>query len=107
MIRRPPRSTQSRSSAASDVYKRQDGVDQLGHIVIVEDLAWLPRVRSDAEHRELRISGSWDRRQIEPRFSLVAHGRRGDRPVVTADPAIILPGARAVDPIGTVQRCFT
>ena len=26
MIRRPPRSTQSRSSAASDVYNRQDGV---------------------------------------------------------------------------------
>src|SRR5680860_1910829 len=26
MIRRPPRSTQSRSSAASDVYKRQDEV---------------------------------------------------------------------------------
>ena len=25
MIRRPPRSTQSRSSAASDVYKRQGG----------------------------------------------------------------------------------
>src|SRR5450756_1950713 len=29
MIRRPPRSTQSRSSAASDVYKRQDGVDRM------------------------------------------------------------------------------
>src|SRR5450756_3204523 len=29
MIRRPPRSTQSRSSAASDVYKRQvDGLDE-------------------------------------------------------------------------------
>src|SRR5450756_1461261 len=27
MIRRPPRSTQSRSSAASDVYKRQDLVE--------------------------------------------------------------------------------
>src|SRR5450756_3174344 len=27
MIRRPPRSTQSRSSAASDVYKRQQEVD--------------------------------------------------------------------------------
>src|SRR5450756_253928 len=27
MIRRPPRSTQSRSSAASDVYKRQAGWD--------------------------------------------------------------------------------
>ena len=37
MIRRPPRSTQSRSSAASDVYKRQ------GHIhladALVEDVA--------------------------------------------------------------------
>src|SRR5450756_1569546 len=36
MIRRPPRSTQSRSSAASDVYKRQglvgkeDGVNMVG-----------------------------------------------------------------------------
>src|SRR5450756_1109116 len=30
MIRRPPRSTQSRSSAASDVYKRQQGVRFLG-----------------------------------------------------------------------------
>src|SRR5680860_831479 len=29
MIRRPPRSTQSRSSAASDVYKRQDEVGDL------------------------------------------------------------------------------
>src|SRR5680860_271494 len=28
MIRRPPRSTQSRSSAASDVYKRQVSVEQ-------------------------------------------------------------------------------
>src|SRR5450756_936149 len=40
MIRRPPRSTQSRSSAASDVYKRQvgeeprwvDGLDLLGRL---------------------------------------------------------------------------
>ena len=35
MIRRPPRSTQSRSSAASDVYKRQrDGFD----VVFVENV---------------------------------------------------------------------
>src|SRR5680860_1842883 len=34
MIRRPPRSTQSRSSAASDVYKRQDPV-------------WLPWLPTD------------------------------------------------------------
>ena len=33
MIRRPPRSTQSRSSAASDVYKRQDLlVPSFGHV---------------------------------------------------------------------------
>src|SRR5450756_2105502 len=31
MIRRPPRSTQSRSSAASDVYKRQGLALHLGH----------------------------------------------------------------------------
>src|SRR5450756_2339049 len=51
MIRRPPRSTQSRSSAASDVYKRQivknitdfgafidlDGLDGLLHIT---DISW-------------------------------------------------------------------
>src|SRR5450756_3217134 len=33
MIRRPPRSTQSRSSAASDVYKRQPRDDVLGRAV--------------------------------------------------------------------------
>ena len=36
MIRRPPRSTQSRSSAASDVYKRQDQEDE---ITIITDAA--------------------------------------------------------------------
>src|SRR5450756_3154047 len=36
MIRRPPRSTQSRSSAASDVYKRQD----YGHIVELVDFLY-------------------------------------------------------------------
>src|SRR5428012_5802 len=37
MIRRPPRSTQSRSSAASDVYKRQAAVsitDTLGNNIV-------------------------------------------------------------------------
>src|SRR5680860_237281 len=37
MIRRPPRSTQSRSSAASDVYKRQDVVGtEIGEPVVQE-----------------------------------------------------------------------
>src|SRR5450756_2364357 len=33
MIRRPPRSTQSRSSAASDVYKRQELAERGVHVV--------------------------------------------------------------------------
>src|SRR5680860_45995 len=35
MIRRPPRSTQSRSSAASDVYKRQGGDHAVAHLLYV------------------------------------------------------------------------
>src|SRR5680860_1670075 len=34
MIRRPPRSTQSRSSAASDVYKRQVATPADGHTMV-------------------------------------------------------------------------
>ena len=34
MIRRPPRSTQSRSSAASDVYKRQLSIKAAGGLII-------------------------------------------------------------------------
>ena len=37
MIRRPPRSTQSRSSAASDVYKRQLGTYAESHIDLDRD----------------------------------------------------------------------
>src|SRR5680860_642344 len=46
MIRRPPRSTQSRSSAASDVYKRQDLGSGLGvaHLDLVRPL--LPRLQA-------------------------------------------------------------
>src|SRR5450756_646740 len=36
MIRRPPRSTQSRSSAASDVYKRQDYLGPEGVIRLTD-----------------------------------------------------------------------
>eukprot|EP00657_Telonema_sp_P-1_P001579 TRINITY_DN14183_c0_g1_i3.p1 TRINITY_DN14183_c0_g1~~TRINITY_DN14183_c0_g1_i3.p1 ORF type:complete len:123 (+),score=72.89 TRINITY_DN14183_c0_g1_i3:103-471(+) len=34
MIRRPPRSTQSRSSAASDVYKRQVSTQSTGAVIL-------------------------------------------------------------------------
>src|SRR5450756_2792293 len=36
MIRRPPRSTQSRSSAASDVYKRQNATDEVARFLRME-----------------------------------------------------------------------
>src|SRR5450756_3245725 len=58
MIRRPPRSTQSRSSAASDVYKRQVPGGMLSNLVsqleqagkgdlLDEVLREVPRVRED------------------------------------------------------------
>src|SRR5680860_1633925 len=53
MIRRPPRSTQSRSSAASDVYKRQ-----------VEDLVTDRRL---VLHAEMRLPGeAWLEWTVEP-----------------------------------------
>src|SRR5450756_3148177 len=39
MIRRPPRSTQSRSSAASDVYKRQIGLSGAGKTSVSKIIA--------------------------------------------------------------------
>ena len=40
MIRRPPRSTLDRSSAASDVYKRQVGVIDLRTLMVPTKLVW-------------------------------------------------------------------
>ena len=47
MIRRPPRSTQSRSSAASDVYKRQ-GVEFEGFVRSSHGIEGLGRSLTDA-----------------------------------------------------------
>eukprot|EP00657_Telonema_sp_P-1_P005938 TRINITY_DN2377_c0_g1_i1.p1 TRINITY_DN2377_c0_g1~~TRINITY_DN2377_c0_g1_i1.p1 ORF type:complete len:112 (-),score=69.93 TRINITY_DN2377_c0_g1_i1:106-441(-) len=58
MIRRPPRSTQSRSSAASDVYKRQ-AVEHLRRIEMVNGKIYtnikanLSKLLFDAEPRAL------------------------------------------------------
>src|SRR5450756_2021635 len=58
MIRRPPRSTQSRSSAASDVYKRQS-VTFRGHslLAIVEIDNAGPARRSDSGFRQFLGNG--------------------------------------------------
>ena len=44
MNRRPPRATQSRSSAASDVYKRQDGEPAPGRVAHDHDRAGVDAV---------------------------------------------------------------
>src|SRR5680860_1910539 len=59
MIRRPPRSTQSRSSAASDVYKRQfHGLSELvgGEL---ENLAWVPRPGTDVFGQCVDLGVPW------------------------------------------------
>src|SRR5680860_1078758 len=60
MIRRPPRSTQSRSSAASDVYKRQNQNRVVGR-----------RRRSDIHLRQVRILG-----EVEPERTPLGTGQR-------------------------------
>src|SRR5665811_2639452 len=40
MIRRPPRSTRVRSSAASDVYKRQVGASPIGQTITAEGVVF-------------------------------------------------------------------
>src|SRR5450756_3020639 len=52
MIRRPPRSTQSRSSAASDVYKRQNLRDREGSVV--DSMLATSRVLIGAISHEIR-----------------------------------------------------
>src|SRR5680860_35011 len=63
MIRRPPRSTQSRSSAASDVYKRQ--------LCIREAIAWdakpLRSILNDDEFKETFGTLQGDKVKTSPR----------------------------------------
>src|SRR5680860_1773938 len=79
MIRRPPRSTQSRSSAASDVYKRQlvtlfggqlgQSVHDAALLVEGDELAW--------ERRAHRRNGPFGRLPLlRSRFSPWRHGAR-------------------------------
>ena len=60
MIRRPPRSTLDRSSAASDVYKRQgqDNVEPkfVSYNVLVEDCMLMGQ---DKKHIKFRFNNCW------------------------------------------------
>src|SRR5450756_951691 len=80
MIRRPPRSTQSRSSAASDVYKRQ----RQGHVLRPEEVRErLKAPRSHASRRSERSTWcGW------PASLLILYSARGLQRLVTEAPHV-------------------
>src|SRR5450756_2310833 len=89
MIRRPPRSTQSRSSAASDVYKRQTrdrAARGLFRLRPVRDV--LPGLR------DLRVQAVT---RIRRRIPNVSPSRHFPRILMHADPAGVLTGAHFID----------
>ena len=60
MIRRPPRSTQSRSSAASDVYKRQNELGVAEPVIQQQGpdriVVQLPGVQDTAKAKDIPVS---------------------------------------------------
>src|SRR5450756_142415 len=89
MIRRPPRSTQSRSSAASDVYKRQGHKRKAAPIVHSRGRAGAPRElrarpgerilpgpdKRGGNHAAYRVE-AWQRSASQPRGCLQSGGPR-------------------------------
>src|SRR5665809_18273 len=72
MIRRPPRSTQSRSSAASDVYKRQRPIREESLEIVVVDLELLGHTGDANDDAEIAS-------ELEPRSDVpVVVERRHD-----------------------------
>ena len=65
MIRRPPRSTQGVSSAASDVYKRQTADDILAYDLPSDDLTKQDLNALEAELSDPRFATGWWQEQIQ------------------------------------------
>src|SRR5450756_1313191 len=86
MIRRPPRSTQSRSSAASDVYKRQLQ-DDAGHGQLRADQAGEQNARHAdlPEDRVLQVAGDRPRRHEVPELIERQRDRSQDERQYEAD----------------------
>src|SRR5450756_764453 len=70
MIRRPPRSTQSRSSAASDVYKRQGWASASSYLGEMREGGTVASVYSLIGHGSLRIAVAGNRMDALPEPSL-------------------------------------
>eukprot|EP00657_Telonema_sp_P-1_P006775 TRINITY_DN26197_c0_g1_i1.p1 TRINITY_DN26197_c0_g1~~TRINITY_DN26197_c0_g1_i1.p1 ORF type:complete len:467 (+),score=202.55 TRINITY_DN26197_c0_g1_i1:141-1541(+) len=85
MIRRPPRSTQSRSSAASDVYKRQDMEGaSIGRILLLGLCLWSCALASgesvDTSQSDTLMSSSGDGPVDPATMPLVSAVGKGDNP---------------------------
>ena len=104
MIRRPPRSTQSRSSAASDVYKRQvdmsswessacyprrtfyplsDGPSTWNHRITMTDFRLCSRCHSRSQAGFCHCTQQLISDQLEPTFARLRYSLGGDRPSQT------------------------
>ena len=62
MIRRPPRSTLDRSSAASDVYKRQELLVEVAVLAVLEDGVALVGDLAEGVvdgHVRMQVNGEW------------------------------------------------
>eukprot|EP00656_Telonema_subtile_P006573 TRINITY_DN13040_c0_g1_i2.p1 TRINITY_DN13040_c0_g1~~TRINITY_DN13040_c0_g1_i2.p1 ORF type:complete len:315 (-),score=102.11 TRINITY_DN13040_c0_g1_i2:253-1197(-) len=87
MIRRPPRSTLSSSSAASDVYKRQGINAEYGELTptnmenrthsIADQTARFERAKEENNQRYLDISSVYDGSSLKGKRVLVTGGNRG------------------------------
>src|SRR5450756_2220089 len=94
MIRRPPRSTQSRSSAASDVYKRQ-----LYHLSAVVGCNLLVALESEAKRLMDEATGGEDGLDhLAPLLTTAMKNLLG-----SGDPAHALTGPVARGDVGTVR----
>eukprot|EP00657_Telonema_sp_P-1_P011308 TRINITY_DN6316_c0_g1_i1.p1 TRINITY_DN6316_c0_g1~~TRINITY_DN6316_c0_g1_i1.p1 ORF type:complete len:129 (+),score=56.51 TRINITY_DN6316_c0_g1_i1:55-441(+) len=92
MIRRPPRSTQSRSSAASDVYKRQlessamlnlKAQDVFAADKAAADAAKLPNTRAKAQ---IRTVDDWSKPRASPKKNKTFDGNKFGGPLPPLTP---------------------
>src|SRR5664280_3003641 len=100
MIRRPPRSTLSSSSAASDVYKRQPHLDLLALAVRLLEGLCVGQYADAVTHILIEIAGdlAHDRRRA---LGL----QRADRAVVLASP--VVDDVALIDVAGAGEFCAT
>src|SRR5680860_1718519 len=101
MIRRPPRSTQSRSSAASDVYKRQEHARTMDasdlwtagkHLIAVID------PDGDEREQEKQLAREERAAHLNRFLSITEDGAGGEREQGGLDHRGVLDGGSALDP---------